>query len=76
MRSIFSKTVNDERVSINQGTFDATGIESGWADLLVVAQVCCASIPEYLDEVGTLTRPSTGARTMNLQLSNSTASSN
>lgn len=38
MRSIFLKTVNDERVSINQGTFDATGIESGWADLIVVAQ--------------------------------------
>jgi phospholipid N-methyltransferase len=40
MRSIFSETVIDERVSINQGTFDATGIESGWADLIVVAQVC------------------------------------
>ncbi|EDR10637.1 uncharacterized protein LACBIDRAFT_317319 [Laccaria bicolor S238N-H82] len=28
-RSMFSKVVNDERISINQGTFDATGIESG-----------------------------------------------
>lgn len=33
-----SKTVNDERTRINQGTYDATGIESGWADLPVVAQ--------------------------------------
>ncbi|KIJ99676.1 hypothetical protein K443DRAFT_101793 [Laccaria amethystina LaAM-08-1] len=38
MRSIFSKTVNDERVSINKGTFDASGIENGWANLIVVAQ--------------------------------------
>ncbi|KAI0341583.1 S-adenosyl-L-methionine-dependent methyltransferase [Trametopsis cervina] len=38
MRDQFSKTVNDARVSVAEGTFDTTGVEDGWADLVVVAQ--------------------------------------
>jgi len=38
MREVFAKTVNDERVSAQEGTFDTTGIEDGWADLVVIAQ--------------------------------------
>ncbi|EJD02306.1 WD40 repeat-like protein [Fomitiporia mediterranea MF3/22] len=39
MRSVFSKTVTDPRASVAEGTFDnATGVEDGWADLIVIAQ--------------------------------------
>ncbi|TBU65751.1 S-adenosyl-L-methionine-dependent methyltransferase [Dichomitus squalens] len=38
MREQFTKTVTDPRVSIREGTFDETGIEDGWADLIVIAQ--------------------------------------
>ncbi|KAF5315569.1 hypothetical protein D9611_004730 [Ephemerocybe angulata] len=38
MRSVFEKTVHDERAKTFDGTFDATGVEDGWADLIVVAQ--------------------------------------
>lgn len=39
MRDQFTKTVNDSRASVADGTFDTTGIEDGWADLVVIAQV-------------------------------------
>ena len=39
MRSVFSKTVLDPRVSVREGTFDTTGIEDGWADVIIIAQV-------------------------------------
>ncbi|KAK0463935.1 S-adenosyl-L-methionine-dependent methyltransferase [Desarmillaria tabescens] len=38
MRDIFVKTVEDERVSVREGTFDTTNIEDGWADLVTIAQ--------------------------------------
>ncbi|KAK0483705.1 S-adenosyl-L-methionine-dependent methyltransferase [Armillaria novae-zelandiae] len=38
MRDIFTKTVQDERVSAREGTFDTTNIEDGWADLVTIAQ--------------------------------------
>ncbi|KAI0079913.1 S-adenosyl-L-methionine-dependent methyltransferase [Panus rudis PR-1116 ss-1] len=38
MRKVFSDTVKDERVSVADGTFEKTGVEDGWADLVVVAQ--------------------------------------
>lgn len=38
MREQFTKTVSDPRVSVAEGTFDATGVASGWADLVVIAQ--------------------------------------
>ncbi len=39
MREVFGKGVNDERVTVSEGTFDMTNVEDGWADLVVVAQV-------------------------------------
>jgi Methyltransferase domain len=41
MREIFSKTVSSDRVtiSLSEGTFDTTGIEDQWGDLIVIAQV-------------------------------------
>ncbi|KAF8881196.1 S-adenosyl-L-methionine-dependent methyltransferase [Infundibulicybe gibba] len=38
MRRVFSETVTDERVSIQEGTFDTTGVETGWADFIFIAQ--------------------------------------
>jgi hypothetical protein len=46
MRDVFSKTVVDKRVSTSEGTFEQTGIEDGWADLVVVAQVSIRSSNE------------------------------
>jgi hypothetical protein len=39
MRDVFSKTVQDARVTAAEGSFDNTGVEDGWADLVVIAQV-------------------------------------
>ena len=39
MRSAFSKNVTDKRATTQEGTFDHTGIDDGWADIIVVAQV-------------------------------------
>ncbi|KAF8234075.1 S-adenosyl-L-methionine-dependent methyltransferase [Tricholoma matsutake] len=40
MREVFSKTVSSDHViiSISEGTFDTTGIEDQWGDLIVIAQ--------------------------------------
>ncbi|KDQ60794.1 hypothetical protein JAAARDRAFT_31776 [Jaapia argillacea MUCL 33604] len=38
MRDVFSKSVKDSRVSVAHGTFDQTGIETGWADMVLIAQ--------------------------------------
>lgn len=39
MRDVFSKTVQDDRATVSEGSFDNTGVENGWADLVVIAQV-------------------------------------
>ena len=39
MRDVFAKATTDPRVSVQAGTFDTTGVEDGWADLIVIAQV-------------------------------------
>jgi phospholipid N-methyltransferase len=39
MRQVFNETVKDERALSVNGTFDTTGIESGWADVVIIAQV-------------------------------------
>lgn len=39
MRETFSDSIQDSRVTLSEGTFDHTGVESGWADLVVIAQV-------------------------------------
>ncbi|KAJ7088585.1 S-adenosyl-L-methionine-dependent methyltransferase [Mycena epipterygia] len=38
MREVFLKYTTDDRVRISDGTFDKTGVESGWADVIVIAQ--------------------------------------
>ena len=39
MRNTFSKTVKDDRVTVAEGSFDKTGINDGWADIVIIAQV-------------------------------------
>ena len=46
MRTIFDKSVQDERVSCQNGSFENTGITNHSADLVVVAQVQVQS-PSY-----------------------------
>jgi len=38
MRFVFSQQVKDDRVTVAEGTFIATGIPDSWADLVVIAQ--------------------------------------
>ncbi|KAF9464746.1 S-adenosyl-L-methionine-dependent methyltransferase [Collybia nuda] len=38
MRNVFSRTVKDNRVTLSEGTFEKTGIDNQWADLIVIAQ--------------------------------------
>jgi hypothetical protein len=52
MRETFAKYTSDERVVLVEGTFAETGAESGWADLIVIGQVCrCLEIDygPYID---------------------------
>jgi SAM-dependent methyltransferase len=39
MRGVFSKTIKDDRVTVADGVFERTGVEDGWADVVVIAQV-------------------------------------
>jgi hypothetical protein len=39
MRSIFEQSVSDKRIRVQEGTFQSTGVGTGWADLIVIAQV-------------------------------------
>ncbi|KAJ7632666.1 S-adenosyl-L-methionine-dependent methyltransferase [Roridomyces roridus] len=38
MRDVFSKTVSDPRISLFAGTFQQTSVETGWADVVIIAQ--------------------------------------
>ncbi|KXN86870.1 hypothetical protein AN958_09465 [Leucoagaricus sp. SymC.cos] len=38
MRNTFAKSVKDDRLRLHEGTFQNTGIEDDWADLVVIAQ--------------------------------------
>ncbi|KAJ7219298.1 S-adenosyl-L-methionine-dependent methyltransferase [Mycena pura] len=59
MRNVFSKTVSDERVSVTEGTFQQTGIEDGWADLVVIAQAFhwCPDYERASEELGRILKP-------------------
>ncbi|GBE77219.1 hypothetical protein SCP_0100910 [Sparassis crispa] len=39
MRDVFAKFVHNPRVSIAEGTFDSTGVDNRWANLIVITQV-------------------------------------
>ncbi|KAJ7621181.1 S-adenosyl-L-methionine-dependent methyltransferase [Roridomyces roridus] len=38
MRETFAKYTTDDRITLTEGTFDNTGVEDGWADVVVIAQ--------------------------------------
>lgn len=40
MRDVFAKAIKDERVTTDEGSFEHTSVQDGWADLVVIAQVC------------------------------------
>ncbi len=66
MRDVFVKTVQDDRVSVREGTFDTTNIDDGWADLVVIAQAGNLLVVLNLPSHSDLYRHSIGARTMML----------
>ena len=73
MRSVFSQQVKDDRVTVAEGTFTATGVTDSWADLVVIAQVfdfsfSCSCSQFYY-------RPIIGVPTMEQLLQNSLVSS-
>lgn len=39
MRATFSREVQDERVTVTDGTFDKTDADDGWADVILIATV-------------------------------------
>jgi hypothetical protein len=39
MRAQFIKSTKDDRVTCSEGVFDSTGVEDGWADVIIIAQV-------------------------------------
>ncbi|KAI0780852.1 S-adenosyl-L-methionine-dependent methyltransferase [Trametes elegans] len=59
MRDVFTKTVSDPRVSVAEGTFDTTGVEDGWADLIVIAQAFhwCPDHDKALAEFARVLKP-------------------
>jgi len=59
MRDAFGKVVKDSRVSCREGTFETTGLETGWADLVVVAQAWhwCADFDKGIAEIGRVLKP-------------------
>lgn len=74
MRSVFSQQVKDDRVTVAEGTFIATGIADGWADLVVIAQVCSFSL-SLCTGSQFYHRPIIGVLTMMQLLQNSLVSS-
>lgn len=41
MRKVFAQRLHHPSVSISEGTFDhAPAVGDGWADLIIIAQVC------------------------------------
>ncbi|KAF9815295.1 hypothetical protein IEO21_04658 [Rhodonia placenta] len=59
MRDVFTKTVGNEHVSVSDGTFDITGVEDGWADLVVIAQAFhwCPDYEKASAEFGRILKP-------------------
>jgi hypothetical protein len=39
VRESFAETIRDGRVTVANGSFTSTGVEDGWADLVVLAHV-------------------------------------
>ncbi|KAG5650771.1 hypothetical protein H0H81_011110 [Sphagnurus paluster] len=38
MRNVLRKTIADERVTVDDGTFENTGVDDHWADMVLIAQ--------------------------------------
>ncbi|KII88454.1 hypothetical protein PLICRDRAFT_41612 [Plicaturopsis crispa FD-325 SS-3] len=47
MRDVFTKSTKDDRATASDGTFDHTGVEDGWADLVIIAQAFHWCHPNY-----------------------------
>ncbi|KAL5489859.1 hypothetical protein ACEPAI_4691 [Sanghuangporus weigelae] len=59
MREVFSNMVKDPRASISEGTFDRTGIEDEWADVIMIATAFhwCLDFDAALEEFCRILKP-------------------
>jgi len=59
MRSVFLREVKDPRVQLSEGTFDRTGVEDGWADLIVIAHAFhwCLDFDAAAEEFARVLKP-------------------
>ena len=59
MREVFTKTIQDERVTAEEGTFNTTNVEDGWADLVVIAQAYhwCPDYSKAAEEFSRILKP-------------------
>ena len=54
MRKTFDKNIQDPRIVTTNGTFDITGVEDSWADVIIIAQVSTIRVffaPNRLDDI-------------------------
>ena len=65
MRNIFHKNIKD-RITTN-GTFDATGVEDSWADVIIIAQVSMRVCSNLTDLMTFYPRLSTGVWTLTVR---------
>jgi len=59
MRDQFSRSLSDDRVTLSDGVFQCTGVEEGWADLVIVAQAWhwCPDFDAALAEFSHILKP-------------------
>ncbi|EJD02317.1 S-adenosyl-L-methionine-dependent methyltransferase [Fomitiporia mediterranea MF3/22] len=59
MRVVFTRTMDDPRVSLANGTFDNTGVPDNWADLVVVATAIhwCLDFEAAMNEFVRILKP-------------------
>ena len=64
MRKTFDKNIQDKRIVTTNGTFDVTGVEDSWADVIIIAQVSIRVCSNITDLTTFYSRHSTGVWTL------------
>ena len=67
MRKTFEKNIQDPRIITTNGTFDVTGVEDSWADVIIIAQVSIRVCSNITDLTTFYSRHSTGVWTLTVR---------
>jgi len=61
MRKTFDENIQDRRIITTSGTFDVTGVEDSWADVIIIAQAFhwCMDFDSALKEFSRIMKPHT-----------------